>query len=51
VKHAIETVAASFGWDRMTIYDLGLLLWALFRYYAWRQADDISARRNASANG
>jgi hypothetical protein len=36
MKQAIEAVATSFGWDKMSTHDLGLLLWALFRYYAGR---------------
>jgi hypothetical protein len=38
-RRAVEVVAAAFGWDRMAAEDLGLLLWALFRYYVLRLAD------------
>ena len=31
---AVQIVAKSFGWDRMDRKSLGLMLWALFRYYA-----------------
>ncbi len=36
MKQAIEAVAISFEWNKMSTHDLGLLLWSLFRYYASR---------------
>jgi hypothetical protein len=40
VRKAIETLAESESWDQRSVADLGVLLWALFRYYARRLADD-----------
>ena len=38
-KHGVQAVAEAFGWDKESTHDLGLMLWALFRYYAWRYTD------------
>jgi hypothetical protein len=37
-RDAVACVAEAFGWTSMSQDDLGLLLWALFRYYAMRLA-------------
>lgn len=33
---AINALAEAEGWSQRSQHDLGLLLWALFRYYARR---------------
>jgi hypothetical protein len=33
---ALETLAKAQRWDKMSIEDLGVLLWALFHFYARR---------------
>lgn len=33
---AVHVVAKDQGWDRLSGKRLGLLLWALFHYFAWR---------------
>lgn len=34
--YAIQKVAEAEGWDKRSTYEVGLLLWAIFRYYVWR---------------
>lgn len=35
-EQAVLRVAEANGWDTYSTHDLGLMLWALFRYYARR---------------
>jgi len=35
-KHALDRVAERFGWDKMSVEELGHLVWALFHYYVTR---------------
>lgn len=35
-KGALEVVAKAFGWDRMPLEDLALMMWASFHYYVRR---------------
>jgi hypothetical protein len=35
-SEAVVAVAKAFGWTDMETDDLGIMLWALFRYYAGR---------------
>lgn len=35
-RDALEKVVQAFGWDRMTVDQLGLMLWAAFHYYIRR---------------
>lgn len=35
-QSALEKVAKAFGWDRMAIDDLRLLMWSAFHYYVRR---------------
>lgn len=38
-KSCVQSVAEAFGWDKESTHNLGLMLWALFRYYAWRHRE------------
>lgn len=38
-EQAVFRVAEAMRWDEESTYDLGLMLWALFRYYAHRAAE------------
>jgi hypothetical protein len=43
---AITRVAESQGWDERSTDDLGLMLWALFRYYAHRLGSSEGAAKH-----
>jgi hypothetical protein len=49
-RQAIYEVADSLGWDKQSTKNLGLMLWALFRYYADRAEHDICANSANSSN-
>jgi hypothetical protein len=34
---AVENLAKNQGWDEMSVAQLGILLWALLRYFVMRQ--------------
>ena len=40
-ERAVDLVAKAFGWDALPTQELGLLLWALFRYYAKRAGAEL----------
>jgi hypothetical protein len=42
MRRAVLAVAETFGWDGMTKREVGLLLFSLFRYYAWFRAEGNS---------
>lgn len=35
-ERAVTVLAKAFGWEEKSTHDLGLMLWALFRYYVRR---------------
>jgi hypothetical protein len=35
-KQAVLKVAEALGWTNYSLHDLGLMMWAAFRYYAIR---------------
>lgn len=39
---AIEAVAVSEGWNHRSFDELGILLWALFRYFTIRMKEKFS---------
>lgn len=50
-SQAVQKVAAVMGWDEYSTGDLGLMLWALFRYYARRLGEECSLDSTGASNG
>jgi hypothetical protein len=40
-RTAVLCLADSEGWNNRTVHEVGLLLWAIFRYYAIRLAGEV----------
>lgn len=41
-RSALLVVAREFGWDRMTLHSVGVLMWCAFHYYVIRLAEPES---------
>ena len=44
-SNAVDIVAERLSWTRRSTHELGLMLWALFRYYAKRAAAETDWRK------